>query len=42
MIEYVLFRYIDGKICKYLPVLKRSWENHYLYYRVSFIPRKKN
>jgi len=41
MLEYVLFKCTDGKNCKYLPVLKRSWENRYLYYRISFIPKKK-
>ena len=43
MLEYILFkcRERDSKHYEYLPILKRSWENRYLYYRISFIPRKK-
>ena len=43
VLEYILFkcRERDSKNCIYFPVLKRGWENRYLYYRINFIPRKK-
>ena len=41
--EYVLFRCEVGENCKCFPILKSRWcgyGDRYVYYKISFIPKK--